>query len=128
MLRPRFLAGLALAGPLLAFGPSVGHAATVQRSTIQSAVMACQASTPTFDASLRKKPIGVDNVGTGTAYVTCGMTGDSTGAFLASVFSLDSDLTTFSSTELATINTIWAQVAEDYAPFNIDVTTVMPAR
>lgn len=80
MLRPRFLAGLALAGPLLAFGPSVGHAATVQRSTIQSAVMACQASTPTFDASLRKKPIGVDNVGTGTAYVTCGMTGDSTGA------------------------------------------------
>ncbi|MHB8902624.1 MAG: zinc-dependent metalloprotease family protein, partial [Thermoguttaceae bacterium] len=43
------------------------------------------------------------------------------------VFSLDADTTTFSSTELATINTIWAQVAEDYAPFNIDVTTVMPA-
>ncbi len=43
------------------------------------------------------------------------------------VFSLDSDLTTFSSTELAAINSIWARVAEDYAPFNVDITTVEPA-
>jgi hypothetical protein len=79
MPRPRFTAGLALAGTLLALALPAAHAATVQRSVIQSAVMACQASTPAFDASLRKKPIGVDNVGTGTAYVTCGLGGDAGG-------------------------------------------------
>ncbi len=43
------------------------------------------------------------------------------------VFSQDSDLTTFSDSELATIQAIWQQVAEDYAPFKINVTTVEPA-
>ncbi len=33
----------------------------------------------------------------------------------------------FSSAELTAINDIWRQVAEDYAPFNINVTTVEPA-
>ncbi len=40
------------------------------------------------------------------------------------VFSLDEDRTTFSDWELATIREIWSGVAEDYAPFNINVTTV----
>ncbi len=79
MPRPRSTAGLALAGTLLAMALPAAQAATVQRSVIQSGVMACQAATPAFDASLRKKPIGVDNIGTGTAYVTCGFTGDSGG-------------------------------------------------
>jgi hypothetical protein len=42
------------------------------------------------------------------------------------VFSLDGDLTTFSDAELDAIREIWARVAEDFAPFNIDVTTVDP--
>ncbi|MBC7856843.1 MAG: choice-of-anchor D domain-containing protein, partial [Pirellulaceae bacterium] len=42
------------------------------------------------------------------------------------VFDRDGDATTFSDSELATIQEIWARVAEDYAPFNIDVTTVDP--
>lgn len=79
MPRPRSTAGLAFAGALLALALPATQAATVQRSVIQSGVMACQASTPAFDANLRKKPIGVDNVGTTTAYVTCGFTGDSGG-------------------------------------------------
>ena len=41
-------------------------------------------------------------------------------------FSTDSDLTTFSPTELDVITEVWRRVAEDYAPFNINVTTVDP--
>lgn len=41
-------------------------------------------------------------------------------------FTMDSNLKSFSNTELAAINEIWARVAEDFAPFNIDVTTVDP--
>ena len=42
------------------------------------------------------------------------------------VFDQDGDATTFSTSEISTIREIWARVAEDYAPFNIDVTTVDP--
>ena len=42
------------------------------------------------------------------------------------VFSLDADRSTFSGWELATIHEILAQVAEDFTPFNLDVTTVEP--
>src|SRR5204863_2941787 len=38
----------------------------------------------------------------------------------------DGDATTFSDTELSHIQEIWARVAEAYAPFNINVTTVDP--
>ncbi|HEX2973421.1 MAG TPA: fibronectin type III domain-containing protein [Tepidisphaeraceae bacterium] len=38
----------------------------------------------------------------------------------------DGDETTFSSSELAAIEEIWARVAEKYSPFNINVTTVNP--
>ncbi len=42
------------------------------------------------------------------------------------VYSRDSDLGTFSNSELQAIHDIWAQVSEDYAPFNVNVTTVEP--
>jgi hypothetical protein len=42
------------------------------------------------------------------------------------VFSLDNDPTTFNSAELAVINQVWQRVAEDFAPFNLNVTTVNP--
>lgn len=42
------------------------------------------------------------------------------------VFDQDGDATSFSNGELATIQQVWARVAEDYAPLNIDVTTVNP--
>src|SRR5438093_13702680 len=34
----------------------------------------------------------------------------------------DGDPTTFSATELTSINEIWTRVAEDFAPFNLNVT------
>ncbi|TWU20771.1 DUF5050 domain-containing protein [Bythopirellula polymerisocia] len=42
------------------------------------------------------------------------------------VFDFDGDPTTFSDSELQSILVAWSKVAEDYAPFNIDVTTVEP--
>jgi Abnormal spindle-like microcephaly-assoc'd, ASPM-SPD-2-Hydin/Metallo-peptidase family M12B Reprolysin-like len=42
------------------------------------------------------------------------------------VFDRDGDATTFSDSEISTIREIWARVAEDFSPFNIDVTTVDP--
>ncbi|MGZ8937639.1 MAG: zinc-dependent metalloprotease, partial [Limisphaerales bacterium] len=44
----------------------------------------------------------------------------------AVAFSKDSDLTTFSDTEQLAIRRIWQRVAEDYAPFDVDVTTERP--
>ena len=41
-------------------------------------------------------------------------------------FDRDGDPTTFSVSEIDTIIEIWARVAEDFAPFNINVTTVDP--
>lgn len=41
-------------------------------------------------------------------------------------FSTDSDLTTFSASELVAIQDVWARVSEDFAPFQVDVTTVFP--
>lgn len=45
----------------------------------------------------------------------------------AQPFSVDTDPTTFSDTEQAIIREVWLRVAEDYAPFNVDVTTERPA-
>ena len=42
------------------------------------------------------------------------------------VFDLDGDATTFSDTELTRITNIWKRVTEDFAPFQVDVTTENP--
>jgi hypothetical protein len=42
------------------------------------------------------------------------------------VYDRDGDPTSFSATELAHIQEIWARVSEDFAPWNIDVTTIAP--
>ena len=42
---------------------------------------------------------------------------------VAPVWSLDTDLTTFNDAEVTMIRNIWQRVAEDYAPFDVDVTT-----
>ncbi|HEX5105711.1 MAG TPA: choice-of-anchor D domain-containing protein, partial [Pirellulaceae bacterium] len=42
------------------------------------------------------------------------------------VFDRDGDETSFSASEISAIQEIWARVAEDFAPFNINVTTVEP--
>ncbi len=45
----------------------------------------------------------------------------------ATTFSTDGDFTTFSDAEQLAVKRVWQRVAEDYAAFNIDVTTERPA-
>jgi hypothetical protein len=45
----------------------------------------------------------------------------------AVAFSTDADFTSFSDAEQTAIKSAWLRVAEDYAPFNVDVTTERPA-
>ena len=42
------------------------------------------------------------------------------------VFDADGDLTTFSDEELRRMEELWYRVSEDFAPFNLNVTTVEP--
>lgn len=46
--------------------------------------------------------------------------------FQAVPFSLDGDYTTYSDAEQAAIRSIWQRMSEDYAPFDVDVTTESP--
>lgn len=46
----------------------------------------------------------------------------------APAFSRDADYGNFSAAELTSIREIWARVAEDYAPFNVNVTTEYPSQ
>jgi len=41
-------------------------------------------------------------------------------------YTTDGDLTTFTSSELTNIEIIWKRVSEDFAPYNVDVTTEDP--
>jgi PKD repeat protein len=50
----------------------------------------------------------------------------STTALNAQAYDIDSNPSAFSSTELNNIREIWQRVAEDYAPFDVDVTTQEP--
>ena len=49
-----------------------------------------------------------------------------TGPVITPPFDLDGDETTFTTAEIDFIREVWYRVAEDYAPFDINVTTVEP--
>jgi hypothetical protein len=49
------------------------------------------------------------------------------GTVTTPAFDQDGNRSSLSSGEIATIREVWTRVAEDYAPFNIDVTTIDPA-
>lgn len=59
---------------------------------------------------------------TGTAWNS-----GSASTFNAVPYDLDGNPATFSSAETANIAEIWRRIAEDYAPFDVDVTTELPA-
>lgn len=48
------------------------------------------------------------------------------GTIVTPAFSLDSDYTAFSDSELTRIQDVWARVVEDFVPFDVDVTTEAP--
>ncbi len=49
-----------------------------------------------------------------------------TGPIVTPAFDLDGDAQTFNAEELRQIEEIWYRVAEDFSPFNINVTTIAP--
>jgi hypothetical protein len=49
------------------------------------------------------------------------------GSITTQVFGTDGDFNNFSASELTIIEQTWKRVAEDFAPFNINVTTVVPS-
>ncbi len=53
-------------------------------------------------------------------------TDNQSGPIVTPVFDIDNDQTTFSDTELDLIREMWYRVAEDFAPFNVNVTTIDP--
>jgi uncharacterized repeat protein (TIGR02543 family) len=50
-------------------------------------------------------------------------TSEGVASWTAKAYSSDADLTTFSDTEQTFIRRVWERIAEDYAPFDINVTT-----
>ncbi len=49
------------------------------------------------------------------------------GSITTTVFGTDGDPNNYSASELTLIDQIWKRIAEDYTPFNINVTTVLPS-
>lgn len=60
-------------------------------------------------------------------YVTGTAWNGASGDFDAIPFDTDGDITTFSDSEQTAIKRVWQRVAEDFAPFDVDVTTQEPA-
>ncbi|WP_165645148.1 zinc-dependent metalloprotease family protein, partial [Oharaeibacter diazotrophicus] len=61
------------------------------------------------------------------ATVTGTIWNSSVSSFKMKPYSEDADTTTFNASEIATIAEVWAGMSEDYAPFDVDVTTEKPA-
>lgn len=62
-------------------------------------------------------------INTGWNYAATPVSG---GPIVCKPYGLDGDVTTFSAAEQTAIFHMWQQVAEDYAPFDVDVTTEEP--
>ncbi len=115
--------------------PSVQSAAAAHASASSptaAAPVAMAAALPIASPPIRHSRPGSPNVLyldfngmtiTGTEWNTD--TGVAT--YTAKPYDLDGNPTTFSDYEQEQIILIWARVAEDYAPFNVDVTTEEPA-
>lgn len=110
--------------PLLAFDPAVPAVAA-------PAYLAAAESVPTAAASLASVPaLSSHPAAAAKLYLDFdGAAAQTWGAYsvpATPAYDQDGDATTFSTGELASIQTIWARVAEAYSPFQLDVTTVDP--
>lgn len=61
---------VAMAG---AFAASDASAATVTRDHLTHGPANCQSALPVFDGNIRKRPMGIGNEGSGSAFITCGI-------------------------------------------------------
>lgn len=67
----RFLAAAAVAACAALLSPAPAAAATVVRQFFQNGGSACTGALPTFEGSLRKRPLGIANEGAVPAFITC---------------------------------------------------------
>jgi hypothetical protein len=76
-----------------------------------------------FDGHEEVQWIGTD----GTVYDSTTLNGERLDGVVTPAFNLDADPDNYSRAELDTITEVFRRVAEDYAPFDINVTTVEPS-
>lgn len=107
---------------LPALDPSIVQGLTAQQTSTNSTVAAASTlSVPAYNSRpgayaqiyLDFDGDGVETWGSYTTTVT-------------PAYSTDGDTTTYSTSELSSIQEIWSRVAEKYSPFNINVTTADP--
>ena len=69
------LTSLALGAMAAIAGTFAGDvsAATVTRDHLTHGPANCQAALPVFDGNIRKRPMGIGNEGSGSAFITCGI-------------------------------------------------------
>jgi hypothetical protein len=82
---------------IAAFATADVQADTTQRFFYANATSFCQTALPVFDGNVRKRPLAVQNEGTGDAFVTCSFTGqvvelDSAGLYAVNNGSSDATL------------------------------------
>lgn len=117
---------LGLNGALLEGSPAIGTFPTISPSGTAST------STSTSTAGSGLPVPAYSSLPGANAVLYLNFGGDTVSSWLGytpgtiPAYSTDSDVTTFSASELNNIYLVWQQVSEDYAPFNINVTTVDP--
>jgi len=69
---------LSMSALVLAVSASIAtgeaQAVTLNRSLISNSAGICQAALPAFEGLIRKRPLAVQNEGTGSAFITCSFT------------------------------------------------------
>jgi len=111
-----------------AAGANASPAATLATSAVAAAASVPLASVPARHS--RPGSVNVLYLDFGGMTITGTAWNNDTGAattYVAKPYDTDGDATTFSDAEQAVIEEVWERVAEDYSPFDIDVTTERPA-
>jgi len=113
--------------------PPVAGAAASSASAVAGAAAAAgvsAASVPISTPPVRHSRPGSTNIlyldFNGFTIAGTAWNADAAAAYVAKPYDSDGDATTFSATEQVAIVEIWERVAEDYAAFDVDVTTEEP--
>lgn len=83
--RPSGVLGCALALASMSFALD---AAVIERQEVRMSADVCQPALPAFDGMIRKRPLAMQNEGTGNAFLTCGFGGGFNGVPSAKTLSV----------------------------------------
>ena len=103
------------------YDPTAGGVAT------RNAAAAVQLAALTDTFSLNSRPTATKTIYLDfTGHVTTGTPWQQGASFTTPAFSLDSDFGSFSDPERILLQDVWSRVAEDFSPFDVNVTTQEP--